>query len=113
MIHPERITEQQSELGDRRAPLASWHLPAFPNLSLLQPNESHRRFVAWQVPAGTNRDKRTETWTRLCIDQHSRVWTKPLRASWHRAGNGSHVRMVGKLFVLRSVAHSACEVARA
>jgi hypothetical protein len=59
MIHPETITEQQSELGNRRAPFASWHLPAFANLSQLQPNESHRRFVAWQVPAGTNREQRT------------------------------------------------------
>jgi hypothetical protein len=59
MIHPETIAEQQSELGNRRAPFASWHLPAFANLSQLQPNESHRRFVAWQVPAGTNREKCT------------------------------------------------------
>jgi hypothetical protein len=71
MIHPEATTERQSELGDRRAPFASWHLPAFPNLSRLQPNELRRHFVAWQVPAGTNREKRTETWTRLCIHQHS------------------------------------------
>jgi hypothetical protein len=59
MIHPETITEQQIKLVNRRAPFASWHLSAIPNLSQLQPNESHRRFVAWQVPAGTNREKRT------------------------------------------------------
>ncbi len=58
MIHPETITERQSEQGNRRAPFASSHLPALPNRSQLQPNESHRRFVAWQVPADTNREKR-------------------------------------------------------
>ena len=59
MIHPETITEQQRELGNRRAPFACWHLPAFPNLARLQPKESHRRIVASQVPAGTNLEKRT------------------------------------------------------
>jgi hypothetical protein len=36
MIYLETITKWQSELGARRAPCASWHIPAIPNLSQLR-----------------------------------------------------------------------------